>query len=62
MSMTNEDIYEYQFTSLFKYVKSLIGRDTIKVYETLEEELDRFLACGNAAIMVWDVDSANNTK
>ena len=40
MSMTNEDIYEYQFTSLFKYVKSLIGRDTIKVYETLEEEQD----------------------
>ena len=30
--------------------------------ETLEEELDRFLACGNAAIMVCDVDSANNTK
>ena len=30
--------------------------------ETLGDELDRFLACGNAAIMVCDVDSANNTK
>lgn len=38
MSLTNEDIYEYQFTSLFKRVKSLIGRDTIRIYETQEEE------------------------
>jgi acetolactate synthase-1/2/3 large subunit len=30
--------------------------------EALGEELDRFLACGKAAIMVCDVDSANNTK
>ena len=30
--------------------------------ETLGDELDRFLACGNAAIMVCDVDSAHNTK
>lgn len=38
MSISNEDIYEYQFTSLFNYVRSLIGIDTIKVYETQEEE------------------------
>ena len=30
--------------------------------EALDEELDRFLACGTAAIMVCDIDSANNTK
>ena len=30
--------------------------------EALPDELDRFLACGRAAIMVCDVDSANNTK
>jgi acetolactate synthase-1/2/3 large subunit len=30
--------------------------------DTLDAELDRFLACPNAAIMVCDVDSANNTK
>ena len=30
--------------------------------DTLEEELDRFLACPKAAIMVCDIDSANNTK
>ena len=30
--------------------------------EALGEELDRFLACEGAAIMVCDVDSENNTK
>ena len=30
--------------------------------EALDAELDRFLACKGAAIMVCDVDSANNTK
>ena len=30
--------------------------------EALDQELDRFLACERAAIMVCDVDSANNTK
>ena len=38
MSILNDDIYEYQFTSLFKYVKSVIGRETISVYATQEEE------------------------
>ena len=30
--------------------------------EALDGELDRFLACPGAAIMVCDIDSANNTK
>ena len=30
--------------------------------EALDQELDRFLACEKAAIMVCDIDSANNTK
>ena len=30
--------------------------------ETLDAELDRFLACDNACIMVCEVDSHNNTK
>ena len=30
--------------------------------EGLEEKLDRFLSCPKAAIMVCDIDSANNTK
>ena len=30
--------------------------------EMLDAELDRFLACERAAIMVCDIDSANNTK
>ena len=30
--------------------------------EALAQELDRFLACEKAAIMVCDIDSANNTK
>ena len=30
--------------------------------EALDAELDRFLACERAAIMVCDIDSANNTK
>ena len=30
--------------------------------EALDAELDSFLACDRAAIMVCDIDSANNTK
>jgi acetolactate synthase-1/2/3 large subunit len=30
--------------------------------EALDQELDRFPACEKAAIMVCDIDSANNTK
>lgn len=38
MFTSNEDIYEYQFNSLFRCVRPIIGRDTLKVYETKEEE------------------------
>ncbi len=52
MERSNEDIYEYQFSSLFQYVKTLIGRNTIKVYESEEEEredkdLDAFIGQSN---------------
>ena len=30
--------------------------------ETLDAELDRFLACDKACLMVCEVDSHNNTK
>jgi hypothetical protein len=30
--------------------------------DALDEELDRFLACKKACIMVCEIDAANNTK
>ena len=29
-----EDIYEYHFSRLFEHIKSIIGRNTIQVYDT----------------------------
>ena len=61
MSVSNKDIYEYQFTALFKCVKSLIGRDTIRIYATQEEEqmdkeLDELIGPSN---LLFDLGGEN---
>ena len=44
--MKNEDVYEYQFYSLYQQVKSLIGRNTISLYDDsdpIEKEVTDYL-------------------
>ncbi len=38
MRTNNEDIYEYQFNALFQRVNPIIGKSTIKVYDSIEKE------------------------
>lgn len=63
MINTDEHIYEYQFNSLYQCVKSIIGRDTINIYNTTEDEqddkeLDEILCKSN---LLFDV-SGNDFK
>lgn len=63
MSYFNDDIYEYQFSALFNHVKGLLGRDTIKTYDSEEEEREdkEFDKLLNESSLLFDI-SGNDFK
>ena len=62
-----DPIIAYEYMNRFYVLEGNKRVSVLKYFhadsnEGLEEKLDRFLSCPKAAIMVCDIDSANNTK